>query len=145
MRRNNQQLLLATESHPFGNSIRKAYLCHSQIRRIASGDAILFYRSGTNQAVTAVGIAERTLVSSDPLEIARFVGTRTVYSYAEIQDMAAAKPTLAVLFRLARILKPRWEVDLLRRAGIVKRGPQSFMQVRGKAVDWIASQLVVPH
>ncbi len=139
-----QQLLLATESHPFGNSIRKAYLCHSQIRKIASGDAILFYRSGTNQAVSAVGVVERTLVSSDPLEVARFVGTRTVYSYAEIEEMSA-KPILAVLFRLARTLKPRWEVDLLKRAGIIKRAPQSFMQVHGKAVDWIATQLVVPR
>ncbi len=49
--------LSGTESHSFGNSIRKAYLCHSQIRKIAAGDAIFFYRSQDDQAVTAVGVA----------------------------------------------------------------------------------------
>jgi hypothetical protein len=134
------QQVLPTESHPFGNSIRKAYLCHSRITRIAPGDLILFYRSQMDQGVTTIGVAEGTLVSSDPSEIARFVGRRTVYSYAEIARMAS-KPVLAVLFRMARGLNPPWGVDLLIRAGIMKRAPQSFMQVTGKAVDWIGTQL----
>jgi GNAT superfamily N-acetyltransferase len=138
------QLLLPMESHPFGNSIRKAYLSHSKIRRIAAGDAILFYRSGLDAAVTAIGVAEGTLVTSDPHELARYVARRTVYSFAEIQHMAA-KQTLAVRFRLARTLKNPWKLDLLIRSGILLRAPQSFMQARPEAVDWIASQLRVPH
>jgi hypothetical protein len=138
------QLALPTESHPFGNSIRKAYLCHSKIRKIAAGDAILFYRSQEEPAVTAVGVAEATLVSNDAIEIARFVGQRTVYSYAEIQAMAR-KPILAVLFRLARGLRKPWGLDLLKRAGILKGAPQSFMQVKPESVPWIATQLDVPH
>jgi hypothetical protein len=139
------QLALPTESHPFGNSIRKAYLCHSTIRKIAAGDLILFYRSRHDQAVTAIGVAEATLVSSNAAEVARFVGQRTVYSYAEIEAMAA-KPVLAVLFRLARTLRTPWDLDLLRRAGILLRAPQSFVQVKKKeAADWIATQLDVPH
>jgi hypothetical protein len=138
------QLALATESHPFGNSIRKAYLCHSKIRKIQAGDVILFYRSKSEQAVTAVGVAEGTLVSSDAPTIARFVGRRTVYPYAEIEEMAT-KPVLAVLFRLARCLKKSWELDLLKRTGIVARAPQSFMQVKREQIPWIAGQLGVPH
>jgi hypothetical protein len=138
------QLELATESHPFGNSIRKAYLCHSKIRRISPGDAMLFYRSQQEQGVTAVGVAEATMVSSEALAIAHFVGRRTVYSYAEIEAMAS-KPVLAVLFRQARGLRRRWELDLLKRAGIVRRPPQSIMQVRPEAIPWMATQLDVPH
>lgn len=139
------QLMLPSESHPFGNSIRKAYLCHSRIQQIAAGDLILFYRSEVNQAATTVGVAEGTLISSDADEVARYVGRRTVYSYADIRTMAT-KPILAVLFRLARFLQPPWDVDLLIRTGIIKRPPQSFMQVSsGKAVDWIATQLVAPR
>src|SRR5262249_46331028 len=109
------------------------------------GDLILFYRSEVNQGATTVGVAEGTLISSDADEVARYVGRRTVYSYADIRTMAA-KPILAVLFRLARFLRPPWDVDLLIRAGIIKRPPQSFMQVSsGKAVDWIATQLVAPR
>lgn len=138
------QMAIATESHPFGNSIRKAYLCHSKIRRIEPGDLIAFYRSERDQALTAFGVAETTLVSSDATEVARFVGRRTVYSYAQIEEMAA-KPILAVLFRLARPLETAWSVDLLMRAGIIKRAPQSFMQLKKEAVDWIATRLDVPH
>ncbi len=138
------QLALATESHPFGNSIRKAYLSHAKIRKIAAGDAILFYRSQQEPAVTAVGVAEATLVSSDAVEIARFVGRRTVYSYAEIEAMAK-KPVLAVLFRFARALQSPWDLDLLRRADIVKGAPQSFLQVKPESIPWIATQLHVPH
>jgi ribosomal protein S18 acetylase RimI-like enzyme len=137
-----QQLSLSTESHPFGNSIRKAYLCHSHIRKVAAGDAVLFYRSEIDRGITAIGVVEKTLVSADAVTIARFVGKRTVYSFAQIEEMAS-KPVLAVLFRLARILQPFWGVDLLKRAGIIKRAPQSFMQVRQEAVDWIATQLDV--
>jgi len=138
------QLALPTESHPFGNSIRKAYLCHSKIRRIAAGDVILFYRSQEDPAVTAVGVAEATLVSQSADEIARFVGQRTVYSYVQIQAMAS-KPVLAVLFRLARALRKPWDLDLLKRTGILKSAPQSFMQVKPEFLPWIATQLAVPH
>jgi hypothetical protein len=139
-----QQLWISSELHPLGNSIRKAYLSNSPIRKIVAGDVLLFYRSEMEQAVTTVGVAEGMLVSSDSAEIARFVGKRTVYSYADIQAMAT-KPVLAVLFRQARNLNPRWNVDLLKRAGIIKRPPQSFMEVQEKAVEWIAKELVVPR
>lgn len=139
-----RQLSLGTESHSFGNSIRKAYLCHSQIRKIAAGDAIFFYRSQDDQAVTAVGVAEQTLVSADAAEVARFVGRRTVYSFAAIERMAT-KPILSLLFRFARGLPEPWKLDLLIRSGIVKRAPQSFMELQEKAVGWIATQLHVPR
>ena len=35
-------------------------------------------------AVTAIGVVEGTLRSTNPNEIARYVGTRTVYPYSEI-------------------------------------------------------------
>jgi hypothetical protein len=139
------QLMLATESNPFGNSIRKAYLSHSKIRKVAPGDLLLFYRSMEAQGVSAIGVAEESLVSSDARQVARFVGKRTVYSYGQIEEMAA-KPILALLFRLARTLAPSgWNLDLLKRAGIVRAPPQSFVQVPEGAVNWIATQLAAPH
>lgn len=139
------QLILPTESHPFGNSIRKAYLSNSRIRKLSAGDVLLFYRSTEHQAVTAVGIVEDTMVSSDATRVATFVGRRTVYSFDEIEGLAKKGPVLAVLFRLARPLPQPWTLDLLIRAGIIRRAPQSFMQVSGEAVSWIANQLDVPH
>jgi len=139
-----RQLSLAHESNPFGNSLRKAYLCHSPIRKIAAGDALFFYRSRDEQALTAVGIVEDSLVSHDSGLIARFVGKRTVYSFAEIETMAR-KPVLALLFRFARAIPAPWSLDLLIRSGIVKRAPLSCMELQSEAVRWIATQLHVPH
>jgi ribosomal protein S18 acetylase RimI-like enzyme len=139
-----RQLQLATESHPFGNSIRKAYLSHSPIRKVSPGDLLLFYRSVSNQGVMSIGVAEGSLVSPDPAAITRFVGKRTVYSYAEIQRMAG-RDVLAMLFRQARGLNEPWGLDLLKRAGIIRRAPQSFAEIPAEAVNWIASQLNVPR
>lgn len=136
------QLALATESHPFGNSIRKAYLSHSKIRKIRGGDLLLFYRSQEGQGVAAVGVAEDTHVSDDADVIARYVGKRTVYSYEQIREMAA-KPILALLFRLSRTLEEHWDLDLLKRAGILRGPPQSFVHVPEGGLDWIANQLDV--
>lgn len=134
------QLQLVPESHPFGNSIRKAYLCHSRIQAVRPGSLLLFYRSEDQRAVTTVGVAEETLTSTNPDEIARFVARRTVYSYAEIKELAA-RPVLATQFRLARILKKPWPLSLIKSSGILKGVPQSFVGVRKESIPWILSQL----
>lgn len=134
------QLSFMTPSHSFGNSIRKAYLCHSKIRRVTPGALLLFYRSKDLKAVQAVCVVESTLVSQRATEIARFVGKRTVYNYSEIQAMAD-KPTLVVLFRLARILDTPWPLELLIRSGCIKGSPQSFATVPGEARAWLVQQL----
>lgn len=135
------QLQLKTELHPFSNSIRKAYLCHASTRQINAGDLLLFYCSQVRQAVTAIGVVEDTLTSLKADEIARFVGKRTVYPYVEIKRMAA-KPVLAILFRLSRFVPGTWPLDLLVRAGIVQTAPQSIVRVRNsEALSWIADQL----
>jgi hypothetical protein len=100
-----QQSLMPGQD-PFGNSIRKAYLCYASMRSIRPGDALLFYRSGDLHSITCAGVAESTLVSANPNELARFVARRTVYSYAEIEGMSG-RLVLAILFRLARVLEPR--------------------------------------
>jgi len=136
-----QQLQLRTELHPFSNSSRKAYLCHAGLRQIKAGDALLFYCSQITQAVTAVGVVEDTLTSNRAALIARYVGKRTVYPYVEIERMAA-KPVLAILFRLSRFVPDAWPLDLLVRTGIVRSAPQSIVRVRNsEAVSWIANQL----
>ncbi len=136
-----QQLQLKSEVHPFANSMRKAYLCNSVIRKIGPGDLLLFYCSAPTQAVTAIGVADGTLVSGHAPALARYVGRRTVYPYSEIEKMTKAS-VLAILFRLARVLPSAWPLDLLARAGIIRNAPQSIVQVRSsEAISWIATQI----
>lgn len=134
------QMPLGLEASPFSNSMRKAYLSHSRITKLTPGAILLFYRSEDTQAITAVGVIEGTLHSTSPESIARFVGKRTVYTYEQIEKLSK-KMVLAVLFRLSRVLPEPWDLDLLKRSGILKAAPQSFLTVDGNAAKWIATQL----
>jgi L-amino acid N-acyltransferase YncA/predicted nucleic acid-binding protein len=133
-----QSLMQGQDS--FGNSIRKAYLCHAPIRGIRSGDALLFYRSQDEHRITCIGVAEKTLVSSHPNEIASFVGKRTVYSYAEIEKMTS-KPVLAILFRLARVLDDRLSLDSLIEHAILTAAPRSIVTVKEEGIAWLRKRL----
>ncbi|MFO1305612.1 MAG: GNAT family N-acetyltransferase [Burkholderiales bacterium] len=84
-----------------GNAIRLAYLCHAQSKSIRPGDVLLFYRSGDERIVTSIGVVDRFEISQDGAEIASLVSRRTVYSLAEIENLAR-QPTKVILFRLIR-------------------------------------------
>jgi len=81
-----------------GNAIKKAYLSHSPIKKIRSGDLVIFYRSGDLRAVTAIGIVDQEpLHVNKAEEIIRIVGKRTVYLEKEIIEMT--KPVFVTMFR----------------------------------------------
>ena len=79
-----------------GNAIKKAYLSHSNIKKISPGDIILFYRTDDYQAITCLGIVEKIIPNlRDPNEIIKEVGKRTVYSPEDIKEFADSEsPTL---------------------------------------------------
>lgn len=131
------QLSLAEGAHPFGNAIRKAYLCHAPIRRIEPGSILLFYRSEADRCVRVIGVAEETLVSNDAPLIARFVGSRTVYPLREIKEMAR-QTVLAILFRQARVLSPPIPLAQLQQTGVLRQPPQSIVTVPAGALPFIA-------
>jgi rRNA maturation endonuclease Nob1 len=125
--------------YPFGNGIRKAYLCNSNIRQINPGDIIFFYRSHDVKGITAYGVVEETTISSTPLEIARAVGKRTVYSFEEIQNMCDNSSVLAISFRLSRIIDSAIRFKDLKLNKVVLKAPQSIMSVRHEGVAWLKS------
>ena len=68
-----------------GNTIKKAYLSHSNIKRMGRGDLILFYRSEDEQAITSLGVVEAVYTGvEDAGQILQLVGKRTVFSREEI-------------------------------------------------------------
>ncbi|MFH2045140.1 MAG: EVE domain-containing protein [Pseudomonadota bacterium] len=128
------------ESRPCGNSIKKAYLCHSPIKQIRPGDNILIYRSDDIRGITAIGAVEDTLKSSKPDEIARHVGSRTVYSFDDIVDFCN-KPTLAIRFRYVKDINPPIRLNELKQKGFLGGAPQSIMKLRQEGVIWIKTKL----
>lgn len=127
--------------YPFGNAIRKAYLCRSPVKEIEPGSLLLFYRSGDEKAVRCVGVAERSIRSSDALEILRFVSIRTVYSIQDIELLAARGQVLCILFRHARVLPtPIPRRDLIR-VKILTSSPQSIIRVGAEGMEWLCKTL----
>lgn len=134
------QMSLLPGLHPFGNSIRKAYLSHSVNRQLSPGDVVLFYRSGDAQSVRCVGVVEETLASARADEVARFVGHRTVYPYDQIARMCE-RSVLAILFRHARSLDEPLTLADLMQYGVAEAAPQSITRVREEGMSWIREQL----
>ena len=136
------QLTLSLNERPCGNSIKKAYLCNSQSKRIQNGDNVLFYRSMDVCSATVLGIVENTLRSQSPDEIARHVGKRTVYSYENIRTLCK-KEVLAINFRLVRTLGKTLTLPELQKGGVVTAAPQSITEVRTKGIEWLRDQLAM--
>ncbi len=129
---------------PFGNAIRKAYLCNSPSRRLRPGDTLLFYRSDDERAVYVVGVCENVMVSTKAEQIAAVVGRRTVYSMAEIHEMARTREVLVVQFRQDRILSSEpVGIEELVMAGVIQRSPQSITKTRPEGAAWLARRIQV--
>jgi len=125
---------------PFGNAIRKAYLCHSNVKKVMPGALLLFYQSRRNQGIYCVGVAEKSIRSCDPQEILNFVGTRTVYSIEEIEKQCV-KEVLAILFRHAVTLENEWRGTHLIEGGVIAAPPQSIVEVPQEALPWLKTRL----
>jgi len=139
---NEVQRQFPLDIRPCGNSLKKAYLSNASITKLGVGNNILFYRSGDMSAVTAVGIVEDTLRSTDAEELARYVGRRTVYTFEEIKAMAN-KSVLALKFRLVRLLPESIPLNELVANGVLKGAPQSISELKGGGIEWLQSRLDV--
>lgn len=126
-----------------GTAIKKAYLSRSALEAISPASLLFFYRSRDVQAVLALGIAEKSLRSSNADELARFVSTRTVYTYEEISDMCAeGREVLAILFREARYYSNPVRRQTMTQEGIIQAAPQSITRIKEEgAVQWLIEKL----
>ena len=119
-----------------GNTIRKAYLTHSRIKKIEPGDIILFYRSHDTKAVTSVGVVESTfpdVLGTD--EVIRVIGKRSVYSRDAIER--SNKPLTIILFRHHFHLPHCVTIKELRSANILSWAPQSITEINSTKYKWV--------
>lgn len=117
------------EYGPYANTIKKAYLCHSNVREIKAGDLVYFYRSQDRQSVQCVGIVEHSFRSTNVQDILTAISKRSVYSQTDVERMAR-KETLVILFRLLEYLIPPIDAAALRRGRV--SGPiQSIRKLKG--------------
>jgi hypothetical protein len=70
-----------------------------------------------------------------------FVGSRTVYTRAQVEEMANTGTILAFLFRQDRFLEPPVALRELVEAGAIRRAPQTTISIRSEAIPWLAARL----
>jgi len=135
---------------PFGNAIRKAYLCHSPTKLIPQGSTLLFYRSGdtthgasSSGAVQAIGVVERTMRTAQAERILSFVGRRTVYSAEDVVGMCqGGHNVLATLFRHDHFLSQPWSLRELIAASVLNGAPQSVTRIKSeRGLEWLSQQM----
>jgi rRNA-processing protein FCF1 len=118
-----------------GNTIKKAYLTHSKIKKMTPGDIILFYLSrGTKQLseIRPVGAIEEVHQGiKDSNDIIKYVGKRTVYSKEEIKQMSQ-KPTTVILFQHHFYLEKSLSLNKLLKMNILSAAPQTITEIDHK-------------
>lgn len=113
-----------------GNTIKKAYLSHSNIKRMGRGDLILFYRSEDEQAITSLGVVEAVYTGiKDAGQILQLVGKRTVFSREEIDKWVEKSPVSIFLFRHHFHLMRSVNLERLIDGQVIKAAPQSVMEI----------------
>lgn len=113
-----------------GNTIRKAYLCHSSTRKIRPGDIMCFYRSVDWRKITHIGVVEEVyrIPAGDIESIQRLVTKRTAYSMTQLME-TAKKDTLVILFMQHFLLPQQIPFKDLVSSGGMRRPPQSIAQM----------------
>lgn len=118
-----------------GNTIKKAYLTQSKIRKLKPGDIVFFYRSQDLHAITSLGVVDQFYPDLPPGEIMRIIGKRSVYSKDEIER--SNKNRSVILFRHHFHLKESIPLDTLKSAGIMRGHPQTITEIDQAAYEWI--------
>jgi hypothetical protein len=137
-----EQAAMFSGSQPSGNAIRKAYLCHAQLRTLQPGDVLAFYRSTDSQGIRTLGVVENWIASPDPARIQQFVARRTVYSMDNIQSMTSGgREVLAIRFR--QVLHDFTEIPFndLKTANVLAGPPQTIVRARPEGLPWLMARL----
>jgi len=112
-----------------GNTIKKAYITHSRIKKMRPGDIILFYQSEDLQAITSIGVVESVHTGiEDGSQIVKLAGKRTVFSRDKIDEWVK-RPVSVFLFRHHFHLKRPLPIDELTAGQVLTAAPQSVTEI----------------
>jgi DNA-binding transcriptional regulator YhcF (GntR family) len=113
-----------------GNTIKKAYICRTMSKKLNPGDILLFYRSKDKKELTSVCTAEKIFQKIERYEeVIKIVGKRTVYSKDELSEILKHGPATIIIFLLHFELNRYISLHNLQRAAIVRKAPQSVMEI----------------
>lgn len=112
------------------NSIKKAYLCNSNIKRIEKGSIVMFYSSGVKKSITSLGIVDAVFTSfNDFEEMYNMVKKRTAYNEIELRKNFK-KDKLVILFKLYYSFDKFVSYDFLLKNRIITGPIQTIMEIK---------------
>ena len=101
------------------NAIKKAFISNAKIKKIKSGDIVLFYASHNKKSITALGIVETTWnVFESQEEIFNIVRKRTAYDEEELKQVTQLD-SLVIMFKHYITFKNPITYEFLYNNGIV--------------------------
>ncbi|MBC7092068.1 MAG: hypothetical protein H5T50_09220 [Nitrososphaeria archaeon] len=123
-----------------GNTIKKAYLCHSKVKNINPGDIIIFYRSKDLKALTSLGTVEKAYYEQNNInKIMQLIEKRTVYTIKEVEKMSK-KPLTIILFNFHFHLSNPINLETMRKMRILSTAPRTIYKISHKKYLLIKSK-----
>lgn len=123
--------------HSEGNAIKKAYLTHAPIRKIQSGDILLFYRSHDHKVLTSLCVCEQIEYEVDSAQkVKQLVGRRSVFTDHEIREMVES-PVTVILFKWHFDLETPLHYQELLDSGVLDGAPRSIQGVDENSYEYI--------
>jgi len=112
------------------NSIKKAYLSDSNIKKIEVGSILLFYSSGKERAITSLGVVDGVFNSFANFdELYNFVRKRTAYNENELKK-GYKDDKLVILFKLYCSFDKYVTYNFLLNSGIIKGPIQGILEIK---------------
>ncbi|MCK4757506.1 MAG: hypothetical protein KAS67_03550 [Thermoplasmata archaeon] len=112
-----------------GNTIKKAYLTHSRITKMQTGDLLLFYRSQDLGKITSIGVIESVIDDlTDVTDIMRVVGKRTVYSKEEIETFLSTTAKVILFLHMFHLKNPL-DLEELIDEKVILGAPQTIGEI----------------
>lgn len=120
-----------------GYSIKKAYLSHSFVSSMKSGDLLLFYRTEDYKAITTIGVVEQVYTGiRDSEQIKKLTAKRTVFTDSAIDEMCQ-KDTTVILFRWCMHLDKEVKYEDLIKNGIISGQIQRMQSLSNEKYEEI--------
>lgn len=110
------------------NAIKKAYICNANTKMVRTGDILLFYSSGENKRLTAVGVVDLICNSFENFEdMKNLVKKRTAYTDNQLRGMFK-KDSLVILFKHYLTFEEEIKYKDLIDMGIISAGIQTIQK-----------------
>jgi ribosomal protein S18 acetylase RimI-like enzyme len=114
-----------------GNTIIKAYISNSNIKKLSKGDILLFYSSKERKSIEPIGILEECQIVDNIDDLWDLVRKKTVFTRKQLESMLYEKKSLHVIvFRLITYMQKEVNLDRIKRIDSLKNKIQTITHLK---------------